>query len=282
MTSPADFEHRFADVNGTRLHHVVAGAGEPLILMGGWPRTWWQFHRVIPLLAKHYRVIAVDIRGMGDSARPADGYDKKTMARDIHELINRLGFERAHVYGDDIGGMVAFSLAWNHPESVDGLVIADGIHPTEALHEFPMVPRPGQLVYPWWWVTGLLDGLVESWQADKFRAIIDWNIEHIGGDPSVFDEQSRDIYAAAYNTPEAIRATNGWFRTFGQDIADFAAYPKLEKPLLYIGGSLLAVSKPVVEAFSTTVAFVEFPGAGHFLAEQHPERFADVLTRHLG
>lgn len=281
MTRPEDFEHHHADVNGTRLHYVTAGAGAPLILMGGWPRTWWQFHKVIPLLAQRFRVIAVDIRGMGESDRPESGYDKKTMARDIHELIHHLGYDRAHVYGDDIGGMVAFSLAWNHPESVDGLVAADGIHPTEALHEFPMVPRAGQPVYPWWWVTGLLDGLAESWQAGRFRAIIDWNIEHIGGDPSVFDDATRDIYAAAYDTPAAIRATNGWFRTFRQDIADFAAYPKLEKPLLYIGGFLLPVSKPVVESFSTSVGFVEFPDAGHFLAEQHPSRFAEVLTHHL-
>jgi len=282
VTTPADFEHNFADVNGTRLHYVTAGAGEPVILMGGWPRTWWQFHKVIPLLARRYRVIAVDIRGMGDSAKAETGYDKKTMALDIHELIHRLGYDRAHVYGDDIGGMVAFSLAWNHPDSVGGLAIADGIHPSHRMYNFAMVPWPGQLVYPWWWVTGLLDGLAESWQAGKFRAIIDWNIDHIGGDPAVFDEQSRDIYAAAYNTPEAIRATNGWFRAFPQDIADTKAYGKLDKPLLYLGGFLLPVSMPMVEEFTTNAEFVEFPDAGHFLAEQHPQRFAEVLAKHFG
>jgi pimeloyl-ACP methyl ester carboxylesterase len=282
VTSPADFEHNYADVNGTRLHYVTAGAGAPVILMGGWPRTWWQFHKVIPLLARRFRVIAVDIRGMGDSAKPESGYDKKTMARDIHELIHHLGYDRAHVYGDDIGGMTAFSLAWNHPESVDGLVIADGIHPSPNLWGFAMVPKAGQLVYPWWWVTGQLDGLAESWQAGKFREIIDWNIDHIGGDPTVFDEQTRDIYAAAYNTPEAIRATNGWFRAFPQDIEDLQTYGTLEKPLLYLGGFLLPVSVPVVQSYTANAELLEFPDGGHFLAEQYPERFAEVLTKHFG
>ncbi|MEV6606154.1 alpha/beta hydrolase [Kutzneria sp. NPDC051319] len=282
MTTPADFEHDYADVNGTRLHYVTAGEGHPLVLLPGWPRTWWQFHQAIPLLAKRYRVIAVDIRGMGDSAKPESGYDKKNMARDIHELIHHLGYQRAHVSGDDIGGMVSFSLAWNHPESVAGLVIGDGMHPNPGFESFSMIRKPGQLVYPWWWATGATERLPESWFAGKFREIIDWNIEHIGGDPSRFSEQTRDIYAAGYDTAEAIRATNGWFRTFHQDIVDYGSYGKLDKPLLYLGGTLLEVSKHWVQEIAPNATFQFFADTGHFMPEEQPKQWAEALIKHFG
>lgn len=82
--TPDGFTSRFARVNGTRLHYVSGGQGAPLVLLPGWPRTWYQFHKVMPRLARHYRVIAPDLRGMGDSDKPVGGYDKKTMARDIY------------------------------------------------------------------------------------------------------------------------------------------------------------------------------------------------------
>src|SRR5260370_20040768 len=81
------YENGFAKVNGTRLHYVAGGKGEPLVLLPGWPETWWAFHKMMPRLGEHYRVIAVDIRGMGSSDKPAGGYDKKTIAQDIRELI---------------------------------------------------------------------------------------------------------------------------------------------------------------------------------------------------
>jgi pimeloyl-ACP methyl ester carboxylesterase len=79
-------------VNGTRLHYVAGGKGQPVILLPGWPETWWSFHKVMPKLAESYRVIVVDLRGMGGSEKPADGYDKKNMAKDIYELVHQLGY----------------------------------------------------------------------------------------------------------------------------------------------------------------------------------------------
>jgi len=93
------FSNDYADVNGIRLHFVQGGAGQPLFLLGGWPQTWWEFHKIMPDLAKHFRVIAVDIRGQGTSSRPATGYDKKTMAGDIHALARSLGYQRVYIAG---------------------------------------------------------------------------------------------------------------------------------------------------------------------------------------
>ena len=102
-----EFSNDYADVNGIRLHFVQGGAGQPLFLLGGWPQTWWQFHNIMPDLAKHFRVIAVDIRGQGTSSRPATGYDKKTMAGDIHALARSRAYhpyrptDRPLASGDD-------------------------------------------------------------------------------------------------------------------------------------------------------------------------------------
>src|SRR5919199_4589606 len=119
----------YATVNGVRLHYVTAGSGDPVVLLPGWPRTWWEFHKIIFGLAATHRVIAVDIRGMGESAKPESGYDKKTMAADIAALIRRLGYAKADVVGSDIGSMVAFSLAANHPEVVRTVTLLDVAHP---------------------------------------------------------------------------------------------------------------------------------------------------------
>src|SRR4029077_14821341 len=83
---PGDFRNGYAEVNGTRIHYVEGGKGTPVLLLPGWPQTWWEFHKIMPELAKRHRVIAVDLRGMGGSAKPGLGYDKKNMAKDIHEL----------------------------------------------------------------------------------------------------------------------------------------------------------------------------------------------------
>ena len=114
------FRDAFARVNGTTLHYVVGGRGEPLILLPGWPQTWWEYRKVMPALAGRYRVIAVDLRGMGDSDKPASGFDKKTMARDIAALARQLGYDSVNIAGHDIGSMVAYSFAVNHPDLPGG------------------------------------------------------------------------------------------------------------------------------------------------------------------
>jgi pimeloyl-ACP methyl ester carboxylesterase len=120
------FENRYINVNGVELHYVDGGAGTPLICLPGWPQTWYSFKNIAPALAKKYRVIVVDIRGMGTSAKPDSGYDKRTMATDIYELIKALGLHKVHIIGHDIGGMVAMSMAFNYPDSIEKLVLMDG------------------------------------------------------------------------------------------------------------------------------------------------------------
>jgi len=111
------FRHGYTQVNGVRLHHVTGGRGKPLVLLAGWPQTWWAYHRIMPALATKFRVIAVDLRGQGSSEKPRGGFDKKTMATDVHELVKRLGHTEVDVVGHDIGAMTAFAFAANFPQA---------------------------------------------------------------------------------------------------------------------------------------------------------------------
>ena len=128
---PGHFRNGYGEVNGTRIHYVEGGKGTPVLLLPGWPQTWWEFHKIMPELAKRHRVIAVDLRGMGGSAKPGSGYDKKNMAKDIHELTRALGYKQVNIAGHDIGAMVAYSFAANYPDATLKISLIDVAHPEE-------------------------------------------------------------------------------------------------------------------------------------------------------
>jgi pimeloyl-ACP methyl ester carboxylesterase len=275
------FEDGFADVNGTRLHYVTGGHGDPLVLLPGWPRTWWQFHKIMPKLAERYRVIAVDLRGMGDSDKPADGYDKKTMARDIYELIRSLGHNDAYIAGEDIGSMVAYSFAANHPEATRKVALWEVGHPGESFNQMTLLPQPGG-ASPWWFAFNQIDHLPERLLTGRFRVLVDWLIDYQATTPDAFSEETRALYAAAYDAPDAVRASNGWYQTFARDIADAKDYPVLTMPLLGLGGFYYAFVPALLEGKAKDTRFVEFAGAGHYLAEERPEDLVRELIAFFG
>src|SRR5579864_2910940 len=111
-----------AQVNGTTLHYVRGGTGPAVILLHGFPEDWYAYHRVMPLLAKQFTVVAVDLRGIGGSAATAGGYDAANMAEDVHRLVEYLRLEHVYVVGHDIGGMVAYAFARRYPETSRGVM----------------------------------------------------------------------------------------------------------------------------------------------------------------
>src|SRR3954447_21565989 len=104
--------HHLTRVNGTELHYVAAGgAGSPVLLVHGFPETWWAFRHLIPLLAAHHRVYAVDLRGFGDSATATEEYSSAVAAEDLHALVSDLSVGPMHVVGQDISGGVVYRVA---------------------------------------------------------------------------------------------------------------------------------------------------------------------------
>ncbi|MFE2326006.1 alpha/beta fold hydrolase [Streptomyces sp. NPDC059385] len=277
------FTSRHAEVNGTRLHYVEGGSGAPLVLLGGWPQTWWQWNKVLPALARGHRVIAVDLRGMGGSAKPEAGYDKKTMAADVRALLDHLSIDSAHLAGHDIGAMVAYAFAANHPEATRRIALLDVSHPDESWARMPLLPRPG-LFHLWWFAFNQVEGLPEQLLEGRFHLLLDRLFSEMAVDQASIDARSRAVYARAYDSPDAIRAGNAWYRAFGQDIADLAGYAPVTAPLLALGGERSNYEQLVaaVPALGTDTRVVRVDGSGHYLPEERPEFVAAELTRFFG
>ena len=283
------FESRFATVNGVRLHYVIGGTGDPLVLIPGHPETWWAYHKIMPGLARDFRVIAVDIRGMGGSEAPDGGYDKKIMAEDVFQLVRQLGFSKVNVAGHDIGAMVAFSLAANHPEATTKLALLDVPHPDESWYSFPMLPREGQFgdkidsthpPYPWWFAFHQVRGLDEKLLAGNgMREYIAWLFNYMLVDNAKIEPIDLAVYSDAYSTPNGIRAGHAWYQAWPTDIRDQKTYPKLAMPVLGLGAENTGwVWLQITRQHATDVRLTKVENSGHFIVMEQPDFVAQQLT----
>lgn len=284
------FENKYTIVNGVRLHYVEGGSGMPLLCLPGWPQTWYSFHTVAPALAKNYRVIVVDIRGMGTSDKPAHGYDKKTMAKDVYELISYLQIKKMHLLGHDIGGMVAMSFANNYPDFVDKLIVMDGAHPSEGMMQMPLLPQSGTFSkkidtnapYVWWMAFNQVKELPEKLLEGRFNFLLDYLFSYVMLDDTKMSDFDRKVYADVYNQPESIRASNSWYQSFNQDIEDAKNYNPLTMPVLGIGSNssynFIKMSLPYVALDYRVEGIMD---SGHYMNEENPERVIDLVTNFL-
>src|SRR5262245_27075551 len=230
-TSPA-VESRFATVNGVRLHYLVAGRGPAVILLHGFGETSHMWRPLIAQLATNHRVIAPDLRGAGASAKPAEGYEKKTMAEDIHALAQSLGEQKVTVVGHDIGLMVAYAYAAQHPAEVERIALMDAFLPGVGdwtkvwllrdlwhFHFYGETPlklvRGRERIY--------LEHFWNDFAADRRRSL---------------SQADRRRYAAAFAQRGAIEAGFSYFKAFEQDAKDFQnfAATKLTMPMLVLSG----------------------------------------------
>lgn len=279
---PGDFHSAFAEVNGTKLHYVTGGYGEPLLLLPGWPVTWREFRHVMPLLAQRYRVLAVDLRGMNLSAKPVSGYDKRTMARDIFELVRHLGYSKVNIAGHDIGAMVAVSYAINHPEAIAKLAIMEVGHPDQSLYDLKLLPHDGAPNL-WWFPLNQLRGLPEQLLTGRMRFVVDHVFDTHLVDRSKVGERDRSAYARAYDSADAIRAGNGWFQAFDQDVADFKTYGEVAAPILGLASPAnFAGAQQAWPQLGADVRLTMIDGSGHFLPIEQPAAVAQALTGFFG
>lgn len=281
---PPGLTHGMADVEpGLRLHYVSAGDGDrTLVLLHGFPQTWWEWHRVIgPLTEAGYRVIAPDYRGAGHSFRPAGGYDKWTVARDIHTLLHdHLGVrEPVVMVGHDIGLMVAYAYAQQFRDDVSHLVVMDAPLPgTEVFDRLRSDPRVWHFAFH-----GARD-VAEMLVAGRERPYLQSFFAVRNSDPSAITEHDLDVYVAAYSAPGAMRAGFELYRAFDRDAADnraaLARNGRLTVPVLAVGGAM-STSGALVEEMMREVAdevtgFI-VPGTAHWIAEENPAAFTAAL-----
>jgi pimeloyl-ACP methyl ester carboxylesterase len=273
-----DFEHHDIELSDVRLHVVTRGAGDPMVLLHGWPETWFEWRTVMPVLAERFHVIAPDMRGLGDSSKPAAGYDAQTVAGDIAELIAHLDVGPCHVVGHDWGGPVAFALAAWNPDLVRTLTIVDvgipGIGPDFSQggrrwhHQVHMTPdRPEILI------------------AARARDYYGWFARTFGARPDAVDPAAVDEYLRTYATPDGIRCGLAYYRTLPDDIAAnkaFAESGRLTMPVLALGGTGgRGRGMEVIEAMRTIADVVEggvVEDCGHWMPEEQPDELIARLT----
>ena len=277
----AGFSSRHKIANEVELHYVVGGKGEPLILLPGWPETWWSFHKIMPRLAEKYQVIGVDLRGMGGSAKPQEGYTKKNMAKDIWALINQLGLEKVSIAGHDIGANVAFSFAANYPERTSKLIMLDTSHPDENMYKLPMLPVGGP-IFPWWVAFNQVKELPEQLLEGRYHIMQDWIFDNLLMNKQAVDAFDRAVYKHAYDHKDGIRAANAWYQAFTQDIQDMKEYHKIEVPALGLGSKtgyeMFQYSLP---PYITNLELQKIESTGHFLHEEKPEETAQAIIDFL-
>src|SRR5215475_6320787 len=272
-------DSRTAEVDGTRLHYLVAGHGEPVLLLHGYAQTSHMWRPLIAELARTRTVIAPDLRGFGDSAKPDSGYDKKTMAQDLHALAMSLGHRRIAVVGHDIGLMVAYAYAAQYPAEVERIVLMDAFLP--GVGDWKNVWLLRDLWHFHFYGKTPL-ALVEGRERTYFEHF--WN--EFAADPSKsVSEADRQFYTAAYAQPGGMRAGFEVFRAFERDAKDFAelAKTKLKMPMLVLTGEKASGEFLITQGrlVANNVEGVIIKGSGHWLIDEAPEQVIPKLMTFL-
>lgn len=273
-------QDRFADVSGVKLHYLTAGEGSPVLLLHGFAQTSHMWLPLIAKLAPNHRVIAPDLRGFGQSAKPENGYDKKTLAQDIHGLLHSLGIEKVAVAGHDIGLMVAYAYAAQYPSEVERIALMDAF-------------LPG--VGDWTSVWLLRDLWHFHFYGETPLALVTGReriyLEHFWNDFAAdrkhsVPEVDRRFYAAAYAQPGAIKAGMEVFRGFEQDGKDFAGFAKtkLHMPMLVLTGEKASGDFLITQAklVDDHVDGVVIKGSGHWLVDEYPDLVLPKLVAFFG
>lgn len=270
-----------ANVNGVTLHYLQAGKGKeaPVVLLHGYAETSHMWRPLMPQLADRRVVIAPDLRGAGSSSKPEGGYDKKTMAQDIHALVKSKGYPKVKIVGHDIGLMVAYAYAAQYPNEVESIVLMDAFLP--GIGDWTKVWLLRDLWHFHFYGETPLK-LVDGRERIYFEHF--WN-DFAADRTRSIPEADRQFYAAQYAKPGGMRAGFEYFRNFEQDAKDFAGFSqtKLQIPMLVLsgeraGGQFLIDQGRLV---ATNVEGVIVKGSGHWLMEEAPDQTIPALVTFL-
>jgi pimeloyl-ACP methyl ester carboxylesterase len=270
-------DHQRVRVNGTELHYVSAGTeGSPVLLVHGFPETWWIFRTLIPLLSEHHRVFAVDLRGFGDSA-PADaGHDSATAAQDVRALIDHLDLGPVHLTGQDISGPTTFRVAAAHPELVQSFTAIETGLPGFGLEMLADVTHGGA------WHIGMLaaPGIPEMLLSGRERAFLaDYAFPSLNATAGAFTDDDIDEFVRSYARPHGFSGAAGLYRSMlveADEIRELAS-PKLGMPVLAVGGGSGDFTPAAMRQVATDVTAVSLDGIGHYAAIEAPDRLAEAL-----
>ena len=270
------FSQHTVEANGINLHYVTGGNGKEIVLLlHGWPETWYEWRKMMPLLRNQYTVIAVDLRGSGKSSVAKTGYDKKTLAQDVHQLMQKLGYEKSFVIGHDWGASVAYAYAAQYPEAVSKLVVAEGspfgnwMPNIELYWYFTFMRLPNE------YAEKVIKGnereyLTWFYQTSKYHFV-----------KGAITDADVNYYLKYFKEAGRMTAGFNFYRTIDKDVIDNTEWAKtpLTMPVLAVGGeqgAKEAIAKSMKQV-ATNVSGVVMNSTGHFIPEERPEEFTKII-----
>ena len=280
------FRHGYANANGVRLHYVRGGSGDAIVLLHGWPQTWYQWRRVMPQLAKNHTVVAVDMRGFGNSSKPASGYDFRTVANDISALVTKLKLGRVHVVGHDMGAVAAYRLAADHRDQVRTLTYMDEPLPGFSYEQLASGFSFGAPGFWFAWFNRLPGAFTQDLVKGDERRFLTFIYEQLAPNHErVLGRDGVREYVRQFSKPGAIASSTGVYRDVHISAAQNqeSAKDKLRIPVLAVGAEFGLGDIPVrdMRAVAENVRGVVIPGSTHFLSEHKPAELVAELRKFL-
>ncbi|WP_429818077.1 alpha/beta fold hydrolase [Ensifer sp. B1-9] len=276
-----EIKSNYARLSEVTMHYLTAGSGEPLVLLHGVPQSSHEWRHVIPFLADKYSIIAPDLRGLGDTSRPMHGYDKKTVAADVWELLSEhLKVDSFHLVGHDWGGPVAFALTAQHRKAVKKLAILDVTIPGDGAE----MSQGGRRWHHPFFRT---PDLPEAMFGGREHIYLEWLFDNYGSRTNVLSQEDKNEYFRTYLKPGGFRTLLAYYRGFPTDVKDNEAFlaegGKLDMPVLALGGdSGFGRGMETLESLERVANNVRgglIPNSGHWVAEEAPEFIAEELRK---
>jgi pimeloyl-ACP methyl ester carboxylesterase len=273
------FTHRTATAKDIPIHYVEGGSGDPVLLVPGWPQSWYAWRHVMPLLAGQYRVLAIDPPGLGESGAPAQ-YDTATIASYIAALLDALEIESIAFAGHDIGAWIGYAFAARHPARLHHLALIDaaipGIAPADA---FALTPE--RINKTWHFSFNALPDLPEALVAGRERLYLEWLFNSRSFDKTAIDAAALAEYTRVYAMPGAMSRGFAYYRAIFDSIAqnNLTVASKLSMPVLAMGGAqwlgplMATMVKPVAKDLHIEIV----ADSGHFVPEEAPAAVGRLL-----
>ena len=278
------FTSRYIDTGNLLLHAVTGGDGPPLLLVHGWPQTWYAWRMLMPTLAQDFSVIAVDQRGIGLSGKPHDGYDTATLANDLVALMDALGHQRFALYGTDVGMPIAYALTVDHLDRVERLVVSEA--PLPGISPSPPLFLPPQLNERLWHLAfNQLPKVNEQLVAGREDIFFGAEFDASAGTNKLPDDAVRYYIDTLAADPDHLRGSFEFYRAIPTTIAqnEKRKERRLTLPVLAIGGAESSGEGVgnTMKLAADNVQTLVIPGCGHWVAEQAPEELLAALTAFL-
>lgn len=277
------FEHRYETVDGVRLHFVAGGTGDGdvIVLLAGFPESWFAWRKVMPLLATDFQVIALDLPGQGDSDRPMGGYDTQTLAVSVHKLLQQLDITHYFLAAHDVGAWVAFAYAALFGVEVERLALLDAGIPGITLPD-SLPTAPERAWRTWHFAFHAIPDLPEQLIGGREREYLNWFLRRKTANPETFSDQDMEEYLRIFKMEGGLRAGLSYYRAAAlsaQQNQLLSANGKLKMPVLALGsdqGSIVDMASPL-KNFAENVQGGTIKFCGHFLPEEQPTVVAKEL-----